>query len=57
MFKVTKGNVERIAPIFGRKVTNKDGSVGTYLDGEIHLPQTEDRVPSTPAVISPKGYT
>jgi hypothetical protein len=59
MFKVTNGKVEKISPIFGQKVTNRDGSVGTYLDGEIHLPQTEDQVavPSAPAIISTKGYT
>ena len=58
MFKVTEGNVEKVEPIFGKKVTNRDGSVGTYVDGMITVPQNESQVaePSLPAVISPKGY-
>ena len=58
MFKVTEGKVEKVEPIFGKKVTNRDGFVGTYVDGVITVPQNESQVaePSSPAVISPKGY-
>ena len=58
MFKVTEGKVEKVDPIFGKKVTNRDGSVGTYVDGVIELPQNYSQVavPSSPAVISSKGY-
>jgi hypothetical protein len=58
MFKVTEGMVENIAPIFGKKVINRDGSVGTYVDGVIEAPKIESQiaVPSSPAVISPKGH-
>ena len=58
MFKVTEGKVEKILPIFGKKVINRDGSIGTYIDGMITVPQNESQIaePSSPAVISSRGY-
>ena len=58
MFKVTEGKVEKVDPIFGKKVTNRDGSVGTYVDGVIAVPKNKSQIaePSSPATISSKGY-
>ena len=57
MFKVKEGKVEKVVPIFGQKGVNRDGSIGTYTDGVKHKPnRTQDVVPSSPAVISTKGY-
>jgi hypothetical protein len=43
MFKVTEGRVQRVAPIFGRKVFNRDGSVDTYTDDVAYVTDTESR--------------
>ena len=58
MFKVTEGKVEKVDPIFGKKFINRDGSVGTYVDGVISVPKNKSQVaqPSSPATISSKGY-
>ena len=58
MFKVTEGKVEKVDPIFGKKVTNRDGSVGTYVDGVIAVPKNKSQIAekSSPATISSKGY-
>ena len=59
MFKVIDGEVQPVLPIFGKKVVNRDGSVGTYTDGVIEIPKAEgqDMTPSSAAVINPRGYT
>ncbi len=60
MFKVTEGNVTSVAPIFGQKVLSRDGSVGTYTDGAVPVPQEaepQQRVPSSlERGINPRGY-
>ena len=58
MFKVTEGKVEKVDPIFGKQFVNRDGSVGTYVDGVISVPKNKSQVaqPSSPATISSKGY-
>ena len=59
MFKVIDGEVHAVEPIFGKKFSSKDGSVGVYTDGVavVAQPDAQEKQPSSPAVINPKGYT
>ena len=58
MFKVTDGHVQRVVPILGRKVFNRDGSVETYTDDVIEV-NTTSRVnaeASQERGLNPRGY-
>jgi hypothetical protein len=57
MFKVIDGRVQPVEPIFGKKVYNRDGTVGVYTDGVIQSHQPQDHQPASPAVLNAKGYT
>ena len=64
MFKVTEGKVTSLAPIFGQKVMNRDGSVHMFTDGDVYVlqeaePQTAEPQHSEPSHeqgINPRGY-
>jgi len=58
MFKVIDGRVKRVLPIFGRKVFNRDGSVGTFTDEgvEVEAKDHHKAQPTSERGINPKGY-
>ncbi len=60
MFKVTDGHVTSVAPIFGQKVMDRDGSVQTFTDGAVQVPQVAEPQQSEPTSqergINPRGY-
>ena len=64
MFKVTEGKVTSVAPIFGQKVVDRDGSIQTFTDGAVQVPQEagpqlaepQHSEPSIERGINPRGY-
>jgi hypothetical protein len=53
------GHVKRVAPIFGKRVFNRDGSVETYDDGAIQVAEPDRQIAEPSATvrgINPRGY-
>ena len=54
MFKVTEGKVTSVAPIFGQKVMDRDGSVHTFTDEAVQVPQEAEPQTAEPQHSEPQ---
>ena len=58
MFNVVEGKAEKVVPLLGSKVVNRDGTVTTYKDIAVKVPNKLKALKMHPTSrnVDPRGY-